>query len=193
MTLHLLPRTSRHGGRRGSLNGSMSSGMSSTSSHGMLMSHHSTGSSTHMRTSSGKREHIQKYKRRLESITALPTNATCSDCPEPHPTWASLLVPLVGGAAPTNHKHKAINTDTRLGVLCCFKCYSYHFQMGQAVCHVKNMKMAEECKSFCREKERLLSRCLQCVCGVCLQRVLIKMADIFIVWFVCCVYNGLLG
>ena len=75
------------------------------------------------------RQGREEIKKRLRAIAELPTNRTCSDCPETQPTWAS------------------IQLDKRVGVLCCYRCYGHHFQLGKDTCKVKNLKMIDECKS----------------------------------------------
>ena len=76
---------------------------------------------------------IQANKERLQLLAILPTNRFCSECSEMEPTWASLLkAPVEGGQ--------------KLGVLCCYRCSSFHFQLGREVCTVQNIKMVEECK-----------------------------------------------
>ncbi|CAB9496240.1 Probable ADP-ribosylation factor GTPase-activating protein [Seminavis robusta] len=78
-----------------------------------------------------RREELQARKQRLQAVALLPANRVCSECPEQEPTWASLLKPPVANG-------KAI------GVLCCYRCYSFHFQLGKTICQVKNIKMVEE-------------------------------------------------
>ena len=68
----------------------------------------------------------ESVKKRLRALADLPTNRVCSDCPEPQPTWAS------------------IQMDKKVGVLCCSRCYSHHFQLGGDRCKVKNLKMVED-------------------------------------------------
>ena len=79
---------------------------------------------------------IENKQMRLKKLLKNPHNEQCADCPERHPTWAILLQPQVDGG------------DRKMGVLCCCKCYCYHFGLGRDVCVVKNVNMASECKTI---------------------------------------------
>jgi stromal membrane-associated protein len=88
---------------------------------------------------------------RLKQCLAREENKICSECPEPNPTWASLLVPpveLKKELKKEKHKDKKdkVKTTRKMGVFCCYKCCSYHFQLGRQVCEVKNIKVADDCK-----------------------------------------------
>lgn len=80
-----------------------------------------------------RRLHREQMLRRLKAVLKHPTNQVCSECSERKPTWAVLLEPVIDGGR-------------KLAVLCCFNCYSHHFQLGPDICTVKSAKMASECK-----------------------------------------------
>ncbi|CAB9520899.1 ADP-ribosylation factor GTPase-activating protein [Seminavis robusta] len=84
----------------------------------------------------GGRSKKDQVKKRLNAIVALPTNRTCSDCPEVGPSWASILL-----AVPTTATGKKL---PRVGVLCCYRCYTYHIELGKDVCRTKNILKPDE-------------------------------------------------
>lgn len=85
-----------------------------------------------------------KNASRLEACLAKPDNQTCSECSEEGPTWASLL--LTPGCIITTATKKKTTTP-KMGVFCCYKCCSYHIQLGREICIVKNIKSIDDCKS----------------------------------------------
>jgi len=79
-------------------------------------------------------------QRRLDNCLLLqPGNTKCADCPERKPTWASFLI-----TTPGDKKNK--KAKKTLAILCCYKCVSYHYQLGRDVCEVKNTKIVDDCK-----------------------------------------------
>ena len=75
----------------------------------------------------------EEMLKRLKAVMKNTNNQFCSECSEHKPTWAVLLEPAIEGGM-------------KLGVLCCYNCYSYHFSLGKSICTVKSAKMASECK-----------------------------------------------
>ena len=71
---------------------------------------------------------------RLQDCLQAPENSTCADCADTEPSWACLLQSTTskGGVS--------------MGVFCCYKCCSYHYQLGRDICTVKNVKAADDCK-----------------------------------------------
>jgi Putative GTPase activating protein for Arf len=78
-------------------------------------------------------DRVSKMQERLNAVIQRRGNIVCVDCGEPHPTWASLLGPASEG-------------ERHMCVLCCFQCYSHHFQLGKNVCEMKSLKKAADCK-----------------------------------------------
>lgn len=74
-----------------------------------------------------------KKKKRLKAVLKHPDNQRCSECGEPRPTWGVLLEPPVKDEG-----------AKKLGCLCCFQCYRYHFKLGPSVCSVKSVNMVSE-------------------------------------------------
>ena len=70
---------------------------------------------------------------RIEACRNQPENQICADCSEDSPTWASLITPPFGSGK-----------GKKVAVFCCYKCCSYHFQLGREICEVKNIKTASD-------------------------------------------------
>lgn len=85
---------------------------------------------------SSKANNKEALIRRLEACLQEPGNQFCADCSETKPAWASLLLVPSGESG----KHG------KMGVFVCYKCCSYHFQLGRDVCEVKNIKVGDDCK-----------------------------------------------
>jgi Putative GTPase activating protein for Arf len=71
--------------------------------------------------------------RHIEGLSKKAGNNVCAECPERHPTWASLIKPVVKGGA-------------KIGVFVCQQCYKHHYALGMSICEVKSLSMATECK-----------------------------------------------
>jgi hypothetical protein len=112
--------------------------------------------------------------KRLEQCLAREDNLVCSECFEPNPTWASLLIPpeelakeikkdikkdkkdmkkdMKKDKKDKHDKHdkkekkEKVKATRKMGVFCCYKCCSYHYELGRQICEVKNIKVADECK-----------------------------------------------
>jgi len=82
----------------------------------------------------------------LDAVMKQRCNRKCSECSEPHPTWASILIlpPLEG----EGDDDEAMKKPKMMGVLCCFRCQNLFFQLGKDVCLVKSPKMAADCKCY---------------------------------------------
>lgn len=93
---------------------------------------------------------------RLEACLMWPENGVCAECPERHPTMASLLMPPAVATSwifasttadkdkKDKKKEKTKDKKKMMGVFVCKKCSSYHMQLGRDVCEVKNIKLAEQ-------------------------------------------------
>ncbi|CAB9502010.1 with coiled-coil, ANK repeat and PH domain-containing protein [Seminavis robusta] len=64
-------------------------------------------------------------------VKKVPGNLVCAECPERHPTWASLIQPAVKGGS-------------RMGVFVCQQCYQHHYALGRSLCEVKSLSLASE-------------------------------------------------
>ncbi|CAB9516479.1 Stromal membrane-associated protein 2 [Seminavis robusta] len=85
---------------------------------------------------SNKAKKQAELLQRLRSCRHQLQNQKCADCGEENPAWASLLKTPANLSGGYDKK--------KLGVFCCYKCCSYHFQLGRDVCEVKNIKSAED-------------------------------------------------
>ncbi|CAB9516480.1 ArfGAP with dual PH domains [Seminavis robusta] len=95
----------------------------------------STSVVSHRRRSSKAKKQAEMLQR-LKACQELPENQKCAECGEDKPAWASLLKAPAALSSTTDKK--------KLGVFCCYKCCSYHFQMGRDICQVKNIKSSED-------------------------------------------------
>jgi len=115
---------------------------------------YSISSSSHSKCSNTKTAKCTKRKkdngkdalilRRLEDLLHEPNNQTCADCHSDSPTWASLVAvdtASSGSKGANNNQHK-------IGVFCCHKCVSYHYELGRELCAVKNTKKAKDCTYY---------------------------------------------
>jgi Putative GTPase activating protein for Arf len=82
---------------------------------------------------------------RLKSILDRDCNRKCAECSEPAPTWACLLT------MPLDDE----GTTKVLGILCCYKCYGAHFQLGEDVGTVKSTRRVE---SWTEDEIQVLER-----------------------------------
>ena len=92
---------------------------------------------------------IQNRKQRLRALGCQLHNKVCAECPERDPTWASLLLVATPDDTCKCNSTDKIEKTKLLGLFCCFRCYTFHFQLCKegVVKAVKSVKVAEECKS----------------------------------------------
>lgn len=73
---------------------------------------------------------------RLQACMGAPENSKCADCGDDNPSpFASLL------------QCRARKGEVLMGVFCCKRCCSYHYQLGRDIVVVKNVK-EHDCKYF---------------------------------------------
>ena len=78
----------------------------------------------------------KEMKKRLKALMQRPENQVCSDCPQPKPLWASLIVPPPG--APEN--------SLPIGAFCCLECSGSHRRLGVHISFVRSINL-DSCKS----------------------------------------------